>query len=86
MTVFVDVYHDSPFPTEEKISEASAEDDRDAEPAIEGHEDEHKEVAYSDLNHVEKCLDDMTKAYNTRSVERKTKMVQGCHHTRHPDR
>ena len=68
MTVFVHVHDDRSFPAEEKISEAGTQDNGDAEPSIEGHEDEHKEVTNCHLDHVEEGLDAVTPAQKTRSA------------------
>lgn len=62
MAVLVDVDYDGFFPTEDKVTGASAQDQSDAEIAVVGHEDEHKEVAKGHLDDMQECLDDVSPA------------------------
>lgn len=65
MAVFVDVHDNRPLPTEQEVSGAGSDDDRDAEINVVRHEDQHQEVADGDLDHVKKSLQEMGPAQET---------------------
>ena len=62
MAVFVRVSDGRAVPGEHEVADARAQSDGDAQPHVEGHEDEHEEVTDDDLDDVEHGLEQVGRA------------------------
>lgn len=61
LTVLGDVNHGVFSPAEEEVADSQASHQGDAEPHVVRHEHQHEDVGGGGLDHVQTCLDDVTR-------------------------